>query len=179
MYQVPGRVYGGEQNLKKTHHGPSAYGANDQGDVRSQWKHAWGSVLGGQRARREGGTRSGQGSRDARSGGRARKPGSGRPGAGRAATAASAVTAPARTREPGAHALTVRLPRRHRRLRVPTPEELHHHEASARSARDSSGHEASQKAPGRSETGGKTFGSHLARDASLLPQRVHAPGRPL
>ena len=87
--------------------------------------------------------------------------------------------APAWTGDPGAHTLTVRLPRRRRRLRVPTPEELQHHEASARSARDSSGHEASQKAPGRSETGGKTFGSHLARDASLLPQRVHAPVLPL
>ena len=87
MYQVPGRVYGGEQNLKKNHHGPSAYGANAQGEVRSQWKHVWGSVLGGQRARREGGTRSG---------GRTRRPGSGRPSAGRAATAASAGTAPAR-----------------------------------------------------------------------------------
>ena len=106
-----------------------------------------------------------------------------RPVKRRVATACAWLLLPAEaeawTRALGAHTLTIRIPHHRRWLSIPTPEDLHDHEPSARSARDSSGHEATQKAPGPSETGSKTFSSHLARDASLLPQRMHAPGRPL
>lgn len=57
--------------------------------------------------------------------------------------------------------LTAGLPHRQRRLSALTPEELNGREPGSRGAHYSSGHEGTQKVPGASETGSKTFGSHL------------------
>lgn len=68
--------------------------------------------------------------------------------------------------------LTFRLPRRQRSLGALTPEQLQGREPGSRGAHHSSGHEAAEKAPRATETGGKTSGSHRRRGLGLWRTRT-------
>lgn len=64
-----------------------------------------------------------------------------------------------------ARRLTVRLPRRPRRSRVPTPEELQRRQPCSRGAHYSPGQEAIQKPPRAPEARGEAVSSHSCRCA--------------